>query len=389
MHIFDETEDFVNENDNGYASNVLLKETGDIWTLKEFHENVYHYGYTRKKKKNRPLGRAAEADAEQQMINQARLNFRRKRGVIDLANCNEQELRIWFSYTYARNEQDLRQFHTDRKAFYQRLVRFVQTGNLYGKPVKSFTPCPDFQLKAVGVIDFQDGDRRDDGVGRGAIHGHQIMNTPFLSQVRVIVANVYDFQDGEYKEAYLQIDGSWSLSANRQTRWFDWQYEADEFIKAHDTLEDMDQVHPRSKPLCVVALLWEQGNIDIKTIQNMRETGKLSDVGQYMVSRYMIDNLYDERLQGRKAYFFTGDLTKPTIYRDVIDVNNHLEALHMWENLVDQKELIGHYIGAFTVYVFNFWVSVYPWIKAYYERKRHQHQQEITQIDWVAIHSTS
>ena len=255
MYVVDESGDFVNENDTGYRSNVLLKETGDVWELREFHRNSYRYGYNPKKKKNKKRGRAAEADEEQQIFNQWRVNFRRKRAVIDLVNCNEQELNIWFTFTYARNEQDLTQFHADRKGFYQRLTRFVQNGKLYGKPVKSFTPCPDFQLTAVGVIEFQDGDRREDNEGRGVIHGHQLMNTPFLPQVMVIVADVYDVRDGTYKAAYLQQDGSWSLSANRETRWFDWQHEAEIFLKAHSTLADEHHVNPRSKPRCVAAFL--------------------------------------------------------------------------------------------------------------------------------------
>ena len=382
MYVIDEAGDFVNENDNGYASNVLLIETGDIWTLHEFHEGVYHYDYHRKKKKNRVLGRASEADEEQQLINKRRVNFRRKRVVIALVNCNEQELNVWFTFTEARNEQNLTQFHADRIGFNKRLTRFVQTGNLYGKPVKSFTPLPDFRLKAVGVIEFQDGERREDNEGRGAIHGHQLMNTPFLPQVLVIVADVYDFRDGTYKAAYLQQDGSWSLSANRETRWFDWQHEAETFLKAHSTLADAHHVNPRSKPLCVAAFLWAQGFIDIKTVANMRKAGKLSNVGEYMVSKYMVKDTFDERLQGRKAYFFTGDLVEPRKYRDPDDVDNHLKAMHMWNYQVDQKELIGHYIGAFTVYLFNFWVSVYPWIRAYYERKKHK--QEMTRADWLA-----
>jgi len=390
MYVVDESGDFVNEKDTGYRSNVLLKETGDIWELREFHENSYRYGWSvtdaereKRARKKQRLGRASVADEEQQLLNQRRDNFRRKRNVIDLVNCNEQELNIWFTFTYARNEQDLTQFHADRKNFYQRLSRFVQTGNLCSKSVKLFIPCPDFQLKAVGVIDFQDGERREDKEGRGAIHGHQLMNTPFLPQVRVIVADVYDVQDGTFKAAYLQQNRSWSLSANRETVWFDYQHEAETFLKEHDTLEDVQHVNPRSQPLCVSALLWEQGFTDIKAVQNMRKAGKLSNVGEYMVSKYMVKDTFDERLQGRKAYFFTGDLERPTIYRDPDDVENHLKAMHMFESyFLYKKEFIGYYIGAFTIYFFNFWALTYPWIKKYYEQR--EHKQGMSSADWFA-----
>jgi len=353
----------------GWFSNVLLKESGDIWKLSEFHEKNYHYGYERKKKGKKLLGRAVEASEEEKARHAARVNFRRKQKVIDLVNCNEQELDIWFTFTYSRNEQDLDLFHDERKEFNRRLGRFVRTGKLFDEPVRTFKRSPDFRLKAVGVIEFQDGERREDGEGRGAIHGHQLMNTPFLPQIRCIIADVFDSRDGTYKEAYLQKDGSFSLFVNRGTLWFSYLYEAEEFLKfSGKCTEDDSHVNFRVKSICVAAFLWECGHISIKKIEHLRKSKKMSNVGEYMISKYMVSDLQDERLSGRKAYFFTGKLAKPTFYRDPDDVENHLQALHMWVCQVGQIELLGDYIGAFTIYLFNFWVFTYPWIAQHFTK---------------------
>lgn len=42
MYYIDETDDFVNEKDNGYASNVLLKETVQTLTADESIKFIYY-----------------------------------------------------------------------------------------------------------------------------------------------------------------------------------------------------------------------------------------------------------------------------------------------------------------------------------------------------------
>jgi hypothetical protein len=396
MYFVDETEDFVNEKGNGYASNVLLKETGDIWTLKNFMEGVYHYGYSRKKKKKQPLGRASEADEESKIINRSRVNFRRKQTVIDLANCNEQKLPIFYSYV-DHDVKDIDVAYQHRVASLKRLERFIRTGKLFGKPVHKFTPQPDFELCAVGILDFQDGKRNPDGEGTQDVHFHQIQNTPYLPQVPVIVAKLHDPETLEFCEHYLHWHQGiyfWSKIACRSTLWFQTVAEAQAYLKSHrselpglffDLHVKGDGRTPEEKGLCVAALLWGHARgIQINKIKDLRKHGKLSNVGEYMVNKYMVANLDDPRLQGRKPVFVMGraKLEKPRFYRDPDEVENHLTAMHMWAYLVEEKELVGHYIGAFMLYVFNFWMSVYPWIKVYYERKRQK--QKMTRADWLA-----
>jgi hypothetical protein len=385
MYYTDDSTDFVKENDfSGYASNLLLKETGEIYELHECHEKPFHYGYGRKKKGKKKLGRAVKANEAQERVHRKRVNNRRQKGVIDLCNCNEGGLPIWHTFTYAANEQDIEKAQRERQKYEKRLERFVQTGKLWRKPVTAerFTPKPDFKLKAVGVIDFQDGERREDKQGREVIHFHQVQNTTYLPQVQVITAQVSDGWNDSFKQAYLQQDHTWSLTANRETLWFNTRRESWEYLKKHKaTFRGMFK-DLACQPLCVAALLWEHGYIKIKTIQNMRKTGKLSNVGEYMVSKYMVKNTDDTRLNGHKAYFKVGDVERPKFYRDQLQVSQILEELNIWETLVEEFTFCADYLGWMTFYKFNFWVLVYPWIKRYYERKNQK--QEMTKADWLA-----
>jgi hypothetical protein len=247
MYVVDETGDFVNENDDGYRSDVLLKVCENHAKLKEFPENCYRYGYKPKKKKGQKLGRANEASDADKIEHQKRVNVRRRENVIDYAHCNEDTLTVFASRTYHKEFADVRQAHRDRLAYQKRLVRFMQTGKLYGRTVKSFVPVPDFELKSVGVIEFQD---------RGVIHMHELRNTPFLPQVQVIVADVLDLADSEYKRAYLQTDGTWSRIAGKESLWFSTAREADGYLANHPELNTDWVKDPRKKPECVDALLW-------------------------------------------------------------------------------------------------------------------------------------
>lgn len=389
MYNIDSETDSVNRKFSGTASDTLLRACGSHWELKEFHEKPYFYGYTREKKKIKDdkvvdvlFGRAAEADDEDKETNRRRVNYRRKKAVMDLINCNETALTVWHTFVDASGKMSLDRFHQERKNYTRRLETFVQTGKLYKKPVIGLTPKPAFRLNAVGVIDFQDGERRADKQGRGAIHAHQVMNTPFLPQVQVIVADVFDPQDSEYKQAYLQQGGCWSLVANRKTRWFNTSREVETYLQAHPELQDAFHKTPRKKPLCVAAMLWEHGFIDIRLTKNMRKAGQCSNVGEYMVSKYMLENTEDRRLDGRKAYFFVGNMEHPTIIHDPQDIEQHLLEYGAWGCLVSEKHFQAYYMGLMTVYLFNFWVLAYPWIRRYYELKAQK--QKMTRADWLA-----
>lgn len=372
LYALDDTNDFVNENDDGYRSDVLLKLCGNYAKLKEFPEKCYRYGFKPKKKKGRTLGRAADASDESKAENQKRVNARRRETVIDKVHCNEDDLPIFASRTYQKEFADVQQANRDRQAYQKRLIRFIQTGRLYGREVQNFVPVPDFELKCVGVIEFQD---------RGVIHTHEVRNTPFLPQVQVIVADVFDLADGEHKQAYLQTDGTWGRVAGEYTVWFDTAREASDYLKDHPELKTDLTKDPRKKPECVDALLWGHGYIDLKTVQNMRKCGKCADVGGYM-TKYMVKDTEDPRLQGQKAHYQAGKLAKPQFFRDPEDVRNVMAEMEMWQVLINQYDCQVQWLGTMLVYVFNFWALVYPWIRTYYAKR--QQGQKMSAEDWRA-----
>lgn len=346
----------------GFCSNIIMKESGDVWELKEFHEHAYHYGYKREKSPMRKLGRSSESGDRDG--NRRRVAWRRKRMVMDLVNCNEWKLKVWHTIAYARNMKGLSQAHLDRKNYFRRLERFIQTGSLFGRRVSGFVPRPKFALEVVGVVDFQDGKRRKDKIGRGAIHFHMVLNIPYIPQVQVIVSDVRDIVTGKEKQGYLQDDGSWSLVAGKHTLWFSSSREVENYLKCNkEWLVDDFHLKVRKKPLCVCALLWGRGFIDIKSIDGMRRAGYAANVGEYMVSRYMADDVSDSRLDGRKAYFFSGDLERPTFYREHIVVDAIMTQLGMWRFLVYEKELMVEYLGAMSIFVFNFCMMCYEFTR--------------------------
>lgn len=389
MLYLEDSDDFVNEKDNqGYATNVILKKCGAHVSLKEAHEKPFFYGYSRKKKKKSPLGRAAEASAsaETKKNNKRRQQFRRKEAVKDLVNCNEDTLKIWHTFVDV-GTKDISTGHKHRKDYSRRLERFVQTGKLYGAPVKNFTPLPDFALSAIGVIQFQDGKRKKTGKPTDFVHFHQVMNTPYLPQVPVIAAKVRDSKTALLKEQYLnQKDGLfyWSQVANRDTLFFQTTIEAGRFLQEHRAELPGWYFDRKIKKLCVAALLWERGFIDIEKIKNKMKKGKCSNVGDYMVSAYMVEDLEDKRLDGRKAYYAIGrkHLKKPEVYRDEKQIDNIIAFFDLWKVQIDQIELQAEYIGAMTIYLFNLLLFEYAWMRTYYER-RNQGKQ-MSRADWIA-----
>jgi hypothetical protein len=86
MYNFNDDTDFVKDKDERpwSATNVILKVCEAHITLTEAHEGKIWYGGTRRKQKVKDgtvvdlqLGRASEADAEQQLINAQRVQKRR------------------------------------------------------------------------------------------------------------------------------------------------------------------------------------------------------------------------------------------------------------------------------------------------------------------------
>lgn len=409
-----DTEEFVNENlFSGSRSDVHLKICGNVVTFKEFHEGTYCYDYPRRKKKlsekgtleDVTLGRASVASEEQQVVNQKRVYYRRKLKLMDTANCNEMGCPTFHTFV-DHNNGDLSLFHEHREAYYKRQTKFIQTGNLYGKKVESFTPIPDFKLKAFGVVAFQDGKRNKHKTATGDCHGHQLQNTPYLPQVPVITAKVRDPNTFDQKQCYLNQQGDvyyWSKVADRHTLWFQTQAEAAKCLHSLRGKLPGFYFNPQVKKLCVAALLWERGFIDIRKVKDLHKKGKCSNVGEYMVSQYMADNV-DPRLNGRKAHFKTGKLEKPEIIRDPLEVERMLlmlfakvkhvigedgtikavceEVTHWKEYIMKEVHLIAEYIGAMSIYTLNLLYDDYPWMKRYYELRREG--ERMTKADWIA-----
>jgi hypothetical protein len=105
----------------------------------------------------------------------------------------------------------------------------------------------------------------------------------------------------------------------------------------------------------------------------------------------MIKDTNDSRLDGRKAYFFRGDLYKPTYYRDPEHVGNTLLLYGLTREkygnlvtdcLVDEYMFNATYVGMMSIYTFNMQILNYPWMKVFYERKREG--QKMTRADWLA-----
>ncbi|NLC31498.1 MAG: hypothetical protein GX765_05620, partial [Candidatus Moranbacteria bacterium] len=96
-------------------------------------------------------------------------------------------------------------------------------------------------FKYLTVIEFQDGKRRKDKKGRGAVHYHMISELPYIP----------------FKE-----------------------------LKA----------------------IWGHGGVYINDIRHV------DNVGAYLI-KYMCEDVYDERLKGKKSYFSSRNLEKSEIFR--------------------------------------------------------------------------
>jgi len=393
MYNYDETSENVKRNEPRKRTDVKLKLCGSHITLSEYHENTVPYDYQRKKLKLteegkvelKELGRKSDASEEQQIVNARRVQQRRNTRIRDLMNCNEDDLAVFETLT--TTYQDIDKFNHARKEYHRKTERFVQTGKLYGKVVKNFTPDSEFTLKLFGVIEFQDGHRwRQKGIdhpGSGNVHGHHFQNTPYLPRVHVIHANVRDI-DVKLSEHYLNYSESvgfyWSKIADRNTIWFNTQRECLLYLRDHKKDLPGFYFNAELKELCVNALLWEQGHTQIKKLKDLRKKGKLSNPGEYLC-QYVAEDVSDSRLRNRRAWYKKGKLVQPAEYRDPAKVNAIIWQLDLWAYFIYQIDFIAEYLGAMTYYFFNLWIMVYPWIKTYYERKRNK--EKMTQADWI------
>lgn len=310
----------------------ILKECGNIFQEIESLEGCFYYAYKRKQK-NKPLGRASTATPEEQEFNRQRTFQRQRSKIRDLANCNDLKLPKWMTYTYAENEQDFDVFYRDRQAFEKRLERFVRTGKVSDQVVRNFTPLPGFCLEVLGIVDSQDGSRRPDGQGRGALHGHEMNNLPYLPQVSVVAARLE--KHGVTQEYYLQNDGTWLKTATPQTYFKTYSYEVtskvQEWKEKQSVVPGVQSVYAR--PLCIGQLLWGHGTFKINQIRRMMKDGVMQDVGGYMVSKYMTSKESDDRFQGRKRWYKRGDLVQPKKYRDPWEI----EQIKECEGIDDSK----------------------------------------------------
>lgn len=394
MYNFTDDTDFVKNKDERpwCATDVILKVCDAHITLTEAHEGKIWYGGTRRKQKIRDgklidlqLGRASEADAEQQAINAQRVQKRRNTMVRDLMNCNEGDLKVFDTLTGTGDYRNVNRAKNDLKNYLPRLERFIRTGKLYGRPVIDFTPIPAFELKVLGVLEFQDGKRREDGKGTGNVHFHHFQNTPYLPQVHVIHANLRDPKTLEWSEMYLNrrkhIGLYWSKVAGKDTIWCNTVQETMTFLKDHKRELPGLYFNAEPKKLCVNALLWGKGHTKIKKLQDLRKQGKLSNPGEYLC-QYLGEDSIDERLRNHRGWYKYGELDRPEIYRDPGIVEDMIRILNLWDYFTHKLEFVAEYLGAMTKYYFNLWIQDFPWIKRFYELKALG--QKMTKADWIA-----
>jgi len=376
------------------VTNCILKLCGNHWQLTESHEKNMFYGGTRKKVKLKDgkvetiaLGRSGEASPEEQAENAIRTQRRRNARIRDLLNCNENDLTVFETLNGTGDYRDLDEANADRKRYFRELERFCQTGKLYGKTVKNFTPDPEFKLTVLGVIEFQDGKRWKrkgiDKPGTGNIHFHHFQNTPYLPQVKIIHARVHD-AGGSLTEHYLNYSEKtgffWSKVADRSTLWFNTEKELVNFLRAHKQEFPGIFFNAEMKKLCVNALLWEQGHTKIKKLEDLRKQGTCANVGEYLC-QYLSEEV-DERLKGRHGWYKCGKLKQPEIIHDNVEIMQIEKQVDLWSVFTHQIDFIAPYLGAMTYYFFNWWVSVFPWIKVMYEKKAKHEKMKL--IDWIA-----
>jgi hypothetical protein len=370
-------------------TDVILKECGDHWTLTQAHEKNFWYGGKRRKKKyadgkvlDLKLGRSSEASNEQKEKNAFRIQSRRNAMIRDLMNCNEGVLQKFETLTGHGNYKDLGKANNDRKKYFDRLERFVRSGNLFGKKVKGFVSIEKFKLKVLGVVEFQDGHRRKDGGSTGNVHFHHFTNAPYIPRVWVVAGKLRNQETGELSEFYLgKGDGRffWMKAAGRISPWFNDEADAKKFIRrCRAALPAAFNIHP--KELCVDALLWEKGHTKIKKLKDLRKQGKLSNAGEYLCQ--YVGKGVDERLRGRHGWYKRGRLEKPTVYRNPDTIRRAILELDLWKYLVKEIHFVAEFIGAMSKWYFNFWVEEYPWIRILYERK--EQGLKMSPADWIA-----
>jgi len=379
------------EKNSWNKTNIILKICGNQWTLTEAHENYFYYGGKRKrirlnkegKLESVALGRKEGADFEQKKQNAVRVQRRRNNRIRDLINCNEDELNVFDTLTGTGDYRNLSDANKDRKEYFRRLERFCQTGKLYKKSIKHFAHDPDFKLKVVGVIEFQDGARlKKKGIhrqGTGNVHFHHFQNTPFLPQVNVIHAKV---SNCEHYLSYKKGKGFfWSKIADRSTLWFCSEKEVFRFLQKNKRNFPGLYFNAELKKLCVNALLWEKGHTKIKKLPDLRKQGKCANAGEYLC-QYVSQDKVDNRLKGRHGWYKYGKLEQPEIHRNPVEIDEIIKTVDLWSVFVSQIDFIADYIGAMTYYFFNFWVSVYPWIRIMYEKKAIK--EKMSPADWIS-----
>jgi len=72
----------------------------------------------------------------------------------------------------------------------------------------------------------------------------------------------------------------------------------------HATREELEIIREKEKYL---ASIWRHGFVDIDYVQS-----EINNVGAYLI-KYMVEDIQDSRLQGKKSYFHSRDLKKPVI----------------------------------------------------------------------------
>lgn len=113
----------------------------------------------------------------------------------------------------------------------------------------------------------------------------------------------------------------------------------------------------------------------------MRKQGKCANAGEYLC-QYVSQDKVDNRLKGRHGWYKYGKLNQPEIHRNPVEIDEIIKTVDLWSVFVSQIDFIADYIGAMTYYFFNFWVSVYPWIRLMYEKKAIK--EKMSPADWIS-----
>ncbi|HEF5066899.1 TPA: Rep protein [Bacillus cereus] len=155
------------------AYNIKAIVSGGVYEFYRYEDTMFR-GYTAKRgsgtgdtyqdEDGNPmvLDRETGELIPKQLHSRGRSNIRARNNLRRLALANFNNRSKFLTLTFKENMQDLEEANKMFKAFMRKMKK----------------ERPD--LKYIAVIEFQDGDRREDGQGRGAIHYHLLCNLKYM-----------------------------------------------------------------------------------------------------------------------------------------------------------------------------------------------------------------